>query len=65
MDRYPVGQFPYAAFFWPALVAASATETASSIPAHFLGLPGDADGDRTAQEPVTAWTNQSIARDQR
>jgi hypothetical protein len=24
MDRYPVGQFPYAAFFWPTLVAASA-----------------------------------------
>src|SRR4029077_17296743 len=45
MDRYPTGQFPYAAFFWPALVAASAAETASSIAAHFLGFPGDADGD--------------------
>ena len=60
MDRYPVGQFPYAAFFWPALVAASAAETASSIAAHFLGFPGDADGDRTAQEPVGA-TPSTIA----
>ncbi len=51
MDRYPGGQFPYAAFFWPALVAASAAETASSIAAHFLGFPGDAGGDRTPQEP--------------
>jgi tol-pal system protein YbgF len=33
MDRYPGGQFPYAAFFWPALAAASAGETASSIAA--------------------------------
>src|ERR1700686_2754181 len=51
MDRYPGGQFPYAAFFWPALVAASAAETASSIAAHFLGFSGDAGGDRTPQEP--------------
>src|SRR5260370_6317480 len=51
MDRYPGGQFPYAAFFWPALVAASAAETASSIAAHFLGFSGDADGDHTPQEP--------------
>jgi poly(3-hydroxybutyrate) depolymerase len=51
MDRYPGGQFPHEAFFWPALVAASAAETASSIAAHFLGFSGDADGDHTAQEP--------------
>ena len=51
MDRYPGGQFPYAAFFWPALAAASAGETASSIAAHFLGFSGDAGGDRTPQEP--------------
>src|ERR1700692_3520775 len=50
MDRYPGGQFPYSAFFWPALVAASAAETASSITAHFMGFSGDADGDHTAQE---------------
>src|SRR3977135_441160 len=54
MDRYPGGQFPYAAFFWPALVAASAAETASSIAAHFLGYSGDADGDHTPQEPEGA-----------
>src|SRR5258705_12010399 len=54
MDRYPGGQFPYSAFFWPALVAASATETASSIAAHFMGFSGDADGDHTAQEPEGA-----------
>src|SRR6266436_7494726 len=54
MDRYPGGQFPYAAFFWPALVAASAAETASSIAAHFLGFSGDAHGDHTRQEPEGA-----------
>ena len=50
MDRYLGGQFPYAAFFWPALVAASAAETASSIAAHFLELSGEADGLRLPQE---------------
>jgi len=54
MDQYPVGQFPYAAFFWPALVAASAGEIASSFAAHFLGSSGDDDGDRTPQEPEGA-----------
>jgi len=54
MDRYPGGQFPYAAFFWPALVAASAAETASSIAAHFLGFSGDAHGDHIRQEPEGA-----------
>src|ERR1700675_4397640 len=54
MDRYLGGQFPYAAFFWPALVAASAAETASSFAAHFLGFSGDADGDHTPQEPEGA-----------
>src|SRR6266446_2229382 len=54
MDRYPGGQFPYSAFFWPALVAASAAETASSIAAHFMGFSGDADGDHTRQEPEGA-----------
>src|SRR5713226_5379514 len=54
MDRYPGGQFPYAAFFWPALVAASAAETASSIATHFLEFSGDAGGDRTPQEPEGA-----------
>jgi len=49
MDRYLGGQFPYAAFFWPALTAG---EMASSFAAHFLG--GDADGDRPAQEPAGA-----------
>src|SRR5712692_5471576 len=54
MDRYPGGQFPYAAFFWPALVAASAAETASSMAAHFMGFSGDAGGDRTLLEPEGA-----------
>src|ERR1700716_2899196 len=54
MDRYLGGQFPYAAFFWPALVAESAAETASSIAAHFLGFSGDAHGDHTRQEPEGA-----------
>jgi hypothetical protein len=48
------GRFPYAAFFWPALVAASAAETASSMAAHFLEFSGDAGGDRTPQEPERA-----------
>ena len=54
MDRDLGGQFPYAAFFWPALVAASAAETASSIAAHFLEFSGDARGDRNPQEPEGA-----------
>jgi hypothetical protein len=54
MDRYPGGQFPYSAFFWPALAAASAGEIASSFAAHFLGFSGDADGDHTLQEPEGA-----------
>jgi hypothetical protein len=54
MDRYLGGQFPYAAFFWPALVAASAAETASSMAAHFLELSSEAGGDRTPQEPEGA-----------
>jgi pimeloyl-ACP methyl ester carboxylesterase len=54
MDRYPGGQFPYSAFFWPALAAASAGEMASSFAEHFLGFSGDADGDHTLQEPEGA-----------
>ena len=54
MDRYPGGQFPYAAFFWPALVAASAAETWSTVAAHYLGFSGDAGGGDTAQEPEGA-----------
>lgn len=52
MHRPVGGQFPYAAFFWPALAAVSAAEAASSIAALFLGF--DVDGDRTAQEPEGA-----------
>jgi poly(3-hydroxybutyrate) depolymerase len=54
MDRYPGGQFPYSAFFWPALAAASAGEIASSFAAHFLEFSGDADGDHTPQVPEGA-----------
>ncbi|MGA7811024.1 alpha/beta fold hydrolase [Bradyrhizobium sp.] len=49
MDRRLGDQFAYAAFFWPALAAVSAGETASSMAAHFLGL--ELEGDRAAQEP--------------
>src|SRR5438552_2941752 len=54
MDRYPGGQFPYSAFFWPALAAASAGEIGSSFAALFVGFSGDADGDHTPQEPEGA-----------
>jgi poly(3-hydroxybutyrate) depolymerase len=57
MHRHLGGQFPYAAFFWPALALVSAGEIASSVAAHVLGL--DADGDRT-EEPEGA-TPSSIA----
>jgi poly(3-hydroxybutyrate) depolymerase len=60
MDRYPGGQFPYSAFFWPALAAASAGEIASSIAAHFLGFSGDADGDHTLQEPEGATPSKIV-----
>ena len=53
MDRYPGGQFPYSAFFWPALAAASAGEIASSVTAQFLGVPSGA-GNQTSQEPQGA-----------
>ena len=62
MARSPGDQFPYAAFFWPALAAASAIDTASSIAAHFLGISVDADGDRAAEEPEGA-TPSKIALD--
>ena len=54
MNRYLGDQLPYAAFFWPALVAASAAEIASSITGQFLEFSGDAAGDRTPQEPEGA-----------
>lgn len=60
MDRYPGDQFPYAAFFWPAMVAASAAETASSVAAQLLGFSADAGGASPAQEPEGA-TPSTIA----
>jgi poly(3-hydroxybutyrate) depolymerase len=54
MERHIGGQFPYAAFFWPALAAASAVDTASSMTGHFWGLSRDAEGDRTSPEPEGA-----------
>jgi poly(3-hydroxyalkanoate) synthetase len=60
MRRHLGGQFPYAALFWPALAAASAVETASSMAAQLLGF--DADGDRAVQEPEGA-TASEIALD--
>jgi len=62
MVQRPGDQFPYAAFFWPALAAASAVETASSIAAHFLGVSEGVDGDRAAEEPEGA-TPSKIALD--
>src|SRR6185437_15666358 len=50
MERYPADQFPYAAFFWPAILASSAGRTASSMAAYFLGLSDEA-GDRAPNEP--------------
>jgi len=52
MDRRLGGQFPYAAFFWPALAAVSAGEAASSIMAHFMGF--DAESGSADQEPEGA-----------
>jgi poly(3-hydroxyalkanoate) synthetase len=52
MDRNLEGQFPYAAFFWPALAAVSAGEAASSMAGYFLGF--DADADYIGQEPERA-----------
>ena len=51
MDRHLGGQFPYAPFFWPAIAAASAIETASSMTAYFLGLGDD---NPTVEEPQGA-----------
>lgn len=54
MYRHPAGQFPYAAFFWPALAAASASEIASFMAAQFFGFSEAADGDRASHEPEGA-----------
>jgi hypothetical protein len=54
MDRHIGGQFPYAAFFWPAFAAASAVETASSIAVHLMGPSGEASPGRNMQEPEGA-----------
>src|SRR6202140_990844 len=50
MHRHLGGQFPYAAFFWPALAAVAAAEAASSAVADFWRH----DGECTAQEPEGA-----------
>jgi poly(3-hydroxyalkanoate) synthetase len=51
MGRDPGDQFPYAAFFWPAIAAASAVEAASSMAAQLLDLAPGTEDPRTAQEP--------------
>lgn len=51
MHRHLGGQFPYAAFLWPAFSALSAAEMATSIAAQFLRFDPD---DRAAQEPEGA-----------
>jgi poly(3-hydroxyalkanoate) synthetase len=50
MHRHLGGQFPYAAFFWPALAAVAAAEAASSAVADFWRH----DSEGTAQEPEGA-----------
>jgi poly(3-hydroxybutyrate) depolymerase len=60
MDRRLGGQFPYAAFFWPALAAVSAGEAASSVAAYLMGF--DAAADSSDQEPEGA-TPSRIALD--
>ena len=54
MGRDPGDQFPYTAFFWPALAAASAVETASSMAAQLWDLAPAAEDARAAQEPEGA-----------
>src|SRR3954468_1953465 len=46
-------QFPYAAFFWPAFAADSASEMASFMAAELLSLADEA-GDRVSAEPTGA-----------
>lgn len=58
MERLPGGQFPYAALYWPALVAASASETASFMTAQFLEMVGG-DG-RTPQPPEGATASEIV-----
>jgi poly(3-hydroxybutyrate) depolymerase len=53
MHQHLGDQFPYAAFFWPALAAVSAGEMTSSLAAHFLGFDAAGD-DHAAQEPEGA-----------
>jgi poly(3-hydroxybutyrate) depolymerase len=51
MDRRLGGQFPYAAFLWPAIATASAIETASAMTDYFLGF---ANHEPTVEEPQGA-----------
>jgi poly(3-hydroxyalkanoate) synthetase len=60
MYRYLGDQFLYAAFFWPALAAASASEAASSMAAHLLALSDDA-GANPATQPPQGITPSRIA----
>lgn len=63
MDRDSGDQFPYAALFWPALAAASASETVSFMTAQFSGMMGYGGGDRT--EPPEGATPSEIVLDLR
>lgn len=60
MYRPPGGQFPYAAFFWPAFAAASVSEAASFMATYFLEILGGADGD-DASQPTEGTTLSEIA----
>ncbi len=60
MERLPGGQFPYAALYWPALVAASASETASFMAAQFLEMVG---GDGRPPQPPEGATASEIVLD--
>jgi poly(3-hydroxybutyrate) depolymerase len=52
------GSQSYAAFFWPALAAASASEIASFMAAQLLDLAGDSADHRISQEPEGATASQ-------
>jgi len=60
MPRDLEGQYPDAAYFWPALAAVSMGETASLVAAQLMGLAGDRD--HAADEPKGA-TPSRIALD--
>jgi poly(3-hydroxyalkanoate) synthetase len=60
MGRHSTGVFPYAAFFWPALMALSAGEMASSMAGRLIGFPDDGESDRTPTKPERATSSEIV-----